>query len=544
MMSNCGCRLTTSMRRLCSCFEASIIHRSKYSASNSSRCFNAALTRRSYSIFSKVNPSPTTSIHCNTATTKSPMRFLQTSSCLSQKDYYKTLGVKKGDSAGAIKKAYYELAKKYHPDTNREAGAAERFQAIQEAYEVLSDQEKRAAYDQFGSTDFTGGGHGGRGGRGGGDPFDNINVDDIFKQFFGEHARQGGAGGAGFSAFEGFQNEMRRSQNFMLNLSFMDAVQGGPKDVRVQVPTSCKRCSGSKSEPGTQMKRCPACNGTGEQTTTTGFFNMRSTCSRCRGQGTFISDPCRGCRGKGTVMETQTITVDVPAGIEDAQTVRVPVDFGELFITFKVEESKIFKRNGADVQSDVHIGFAQAILGGNITTKGLYNDIDLLIKPGTQSHQQMRLIGKGIPRLNGYGKGDHLLNIKIKLPRHMTARQKELIEEFAELDNTISGTVHGVVRGRVRADEKDNSTSKQNTKAENNNKDENSKRSNASSTSSETETEKEGDGEEKGNTVEEGIKRIIGQLNKKDPLTYCITIFSVSLIGAIAIVCIRDVMDR
>jgi len=374
--------------------------------------------------------------------------------------------VKKGDSAGDIKKAYYQLAKKYHPDTNKDAGAAERFQAIQEAYEVLSDQEKRAAYDQFGDAQFTGGGGGGygpRGGGGGGDPFENINVDDIFKQFFGEHARQAGGGGGvggGFSAFEGFQNEMRRSQNFMLNLSFMDAVRGGQKDVRVQVPTSCKRCNGSKSEPGSHLKRCPACNGTGEQTTTTGFFNMRSTCSRCRGQGTFISDPCRSCRGKGTVMETQTISIDVPAGIEDAQTVRVPVDFGELFITFKVEESKIFKRTGADVQSDVFIGFAQAILGGNVTVKGLYGDIDLVIRPGTQSHQQMRLVGKGIPRLNGLGKGDHMVNIKIKLPKHMTAKQKDLVVEFAELDNTISGTVNGVVRGRVRSNDKDNTSPK------------------------------------------------------------------------------------
>merc|ERR1712142_957386 len=159
-------------------------------------------------------------------------------------------------------------------------------------------------------------------------------------------------------------------------------------------------------------------------------------------------------------METQTISIDVPAGIEDAQTVRVPVDFGELFITFKVEESKDFKRSGADVHSDVFIGFAQAILGGNVTVKGLYGDIDLVIRPGTQSHQQMRLVGKGIPRLNGLGKGDHMVNIKIKLPKHMTAKQKDLVVEFAELDNTISGTVNGVVRGRVRSNEKDNTNSK------------------------------------------------------------------------------------
>jgi DnaJ family protein A protein 3 len=428
---------------------------------------------------------------------KQQTRSLHATSALLKKDYYKVLGVKKTDTSGDIKKAYYQLAKKYHPDTNKEDGAAERFQEIQEAYEVLSDDQKRATYDQFGTADFNnaGGGGGGRG-PGGGDPFADMFNDDIFKQFFGDRA-QGGAGG--FHGFENAQNEMRRSQNYMLNISFMDAVRGPKKDVRVQVPTTCKRCDGRRAEPGTSTKQCPSCDGTGEQQMKTGFFNMRSTCQRCRGQGSYISDPCRSCQGKGTVMQNQTIPVDIPAGIEDGMTVRIPMLHGELYVTFKVNESKIFTRNGPDVSSDVHVSFAQAILGGNITISGLYGDIDLPIKPGTQSHQQMRLIGKGIARLNGHGKGDHFVNIKIQLPKYLTTRQKELITEFAELDQSITGSVRGVVRGRVRTEEEsegkesdNNSNNKNNNNNNtNNNKNETSEESKKKSDTSGEKVEKE-----------------------------------------------------
>jgi len=380
---------------------------------------------------------------------KIPTRFIQTTPVALQKDYYKILGVKKSDSASDIKKAYYQLAKKYHPDTNKEKGSEERFQEIQHAYEVLSDDQKRATYDQFGTEDFNGAG-GGAGGPRGGDPFQQGDFNDIFEQFFGQNARGGFAG----SGFEDMQNQMNRSQQFMLNISFMDAVKGGTKDVRVQLPVQCKRCEGKKAEPGTSVKQCPTCKGSGEQTTNTGFFHMRSTCAKCRGVGSVISNPCRGCQGKGMVMENQTVSVEIPPGIEDGQTVRKPMPLGEMYITFQVAESKMFTRNGSDVLSDVHISFAQGILGGSIQVKGLHGDVNLPIKPGTQSHDQRRLTGQGIPRLNGHGRGDHYVNIKIQLPKYLTSRQKELITEFAELDNSISGTVNGVQRGRVRTQEK------------------------------------------------------------------------------------------
>jgi len=447
-------RTILSLQKLCSCVvkrnntckflhDNVLDHQRIYIRSylTTSKCLNAKAPHQSGICFQQKllrDASPGSQLN------RIPTRLLQTTTAVSQKDYYKILGVKKSDATGDIKKAYYQLAKQYHPDTNKEKGAAEKFQEIQEAYEVLGDDQKRAAYDQFGTADFSGGGGGG-GGRRGGDPFAGEQFDDIFKQFFGERGA-GGAGG-GFP-FENMQQEGRRSMNYVLNVSFMDAVRGAQKDIRVQVPTTCKRCDGSKAEPGTKTTRCPSCNGTGEQVTNTGFFHMRVTCQQCRGQGAYIRDKCRECRGKGEVMENKTIGLEVPAGVEDGQRFRMSTEHGELDITFKVADSKIFHRNGSDVSSDVYVSFAQAILGGTITTNGLEGDINLDIKPGTQSHQQMRRIGKGITRLNGHGKGDHFINIKIQLPKYLTSRQKELMVEFAELDNSISGTVHGVDRGK------------------------------------------------------------------------------------------------
>jgi len=243
-----------------------------------------------------------------------------------------------------------------------------------------------------------------------------------------------------------------------MSLSFMDAVHGCKKDIRVQMQTECTRCSGKKAEPGSTLKQCPKCNGTGEENVSTGFFNMRSTCMKCKGHGTFISDPCRSCKGNGAVLENQTITIPVPAGIEEGQTVRCPVQYGEVFVTFKVASSKIFQRVGADVITDVFISFAQGILGGSIKTPGLNGDIDLTIQPGTQSHQQMRLIGRGVPHLNGHGKGDHYINIKIHLPKYLTKRQKDLIVAFAESDDSISGSVNGVIHGEPVAKDQSQAT--------------------------------------------------------------------------------------
>ncbi|XP_047125587.1 dnaJ homolog subfamily A member 3, mitochondrial isoform X1 [Hydra vulgaris] len=379
-------------------------------------------------------------------------RHLHSTASLNKKDYYKILGVQKGASATDIKKAYYQLAKQYHPDTNKDKTALEKFQEIQQAYEILSDESKRSAYDQFGQTDFAGAKGGGGGYQ---NPFQDANIDEIFKQFFG------GNKASGFSSSFGFE-DARSTQQYVMNLSFMESVKGVNKDIRVQIQNICNRCNGKKAEPGSTAQKCSKCNGSGEEVLSNGFFNMRSTCRRCQGQGSIVNNPCRKCTGKGTVLEDKVITVPVPAGIEDGQTVRVPVSHGELFVTFKVAKSKIFERVGTDVYSDLSVHFTQAILGGTQVVPGIHGDVEITLLPGTQSHQQMRLIGKGIPRLNGHGNGDHYLQIKIHLPKYLTEEQKKLIVKFAEMDDTIQGSVRGVDRGKSKHKPHEENTSNSN----------------------------------------------------------------------------------
>ncbi|XP_074619530.1 dnaJ homolog subfamily A member 3, mitochondrial-like isoform X2 [Acropora palmata] len=369
-------------------------------------------------------------------------RKFHTSDSVKRKDYYKTLGISRNADPKEIKKAYFNLAKQYHPDTNKSTGAAEKFQEISEAYEVLSDDNKRKAYDNFGTTDFSGA----TGGNpfSGGNPFgQNVDPEDILKTFFG--GRDGPFGFATSSrGFEDF-NEI---QQHVLNLSFMEAAKGCNKNITARTQVVCDRCDGKRAEPGTSYSKCPTCKGTGEETVNTGFFHMRSTCRRCGGQGHIISTPCKKCRGKGRVTETKTITIPVPAGVEDGQTVRVPVEAGELFVTFRVSESKLFERDGVNVSSTVTISFTQAILGGTIRTPGIHGDIELKIPPGTQSHQKLRLSGRGIPRLNGMGKGDHFVNFKIHIPKYLNEKQKALILAYAELEDEVNGTVSGIKSGK------------------------------------------------------------------------------------------------
>nr|XP_058949448.1 dnaJ homolog subfamily A member 3, mitochondrial-like [Pocillopora verrucosa] len=366
-------------------------------------------------------------------------REFHTSDPTYKKDYYKILGVPRNADQKEIKKAYFNLAKKYHPDTNKGADAAEKFQEISEAYEVLSDDNKRSTYDNFGTTDFSGAAGGNP--YGGGNPFgEGIDPEDILKNFF-----RGGDNPFGFGTRSGgYGSDFQEIQQHVLNLSFMDAAKGCNKDITTRTKVVCNRCNGKRAEPGTTYSQCPTCKGTGEETVNTGFFHMRSTCRRCGGQGVFISSPCKKCNGKGRVNETKTITIPIPAGVEDGQTVRVPVEAGEIFVTFKVSESKVFEREGANVSSTVTISFTQAILGGTIRSPGIHGEIEIKIPPGTQSHQKLRLSGRGIQRLNGVGKGDHFVNFKIHIPKYLNEKQKALVLAYAELEDEVSGTVNGV----------------------------------------------------------------------------------------------------
>ncbi|XP_022100288.1 dnaJ homolog subfamily A member 3, mitochondrial-like isoform X2 [Acanthaster planci] len=356
-------------------------------------------------------------------------------------DPYKVLGVPKNASQKDIKKAYYELAKKYHPDRNKDnKDAAKRFAEIAEAYEVLGDEARRREYDTVGASGFGGGGF--QQGQWQGQQMD---PEELFRKIFGNAGFGMGTGGDspfGDSIFGGLD----RGHEVMMDLTFSEAARGVNKDVTVTMEDTCERCKGNRAEPGTKTTKCHRCNGTGQETINTGPFVMRTTCRQCRGMRVIVTVPCMTCRGAGTTMQRKKVTVPVPAGVEDGQTVRMPVGNRELFITFRVARSQTFRRDGADVHSDVTVSFTQAALGGSLKIKGIYDSIHLSIPAGTQSHTRIRLPGKGISRVNGYGYGDHYVHIKIQVPTKLTSKQRALLLAFAEEETGVSGTIDGTTK--------------------------------------------------------------------------------------------------
>lgn len=372
--------------------------------------------------------------------------FHTSSSLYRKKDYYEILGVSRNASQKDIRKAYYELAKKYHPDTNKEPGAREKFDEVSQAYEVLSNDTKRKQYDQWGTaTDF-----GASGGQNAGfHGFQStIDPEELFKKIFGDFGLHGG-----FQDFAESQFGFGSSQEIILNLSFQESVRGVNKPVTVNVVDTCPKCRGSKSEPGTKSIPCPYCNATGMETISTGPFVMRTTCRYCHGTRMHNKYPCIECEGKGKTVQRKTVMVPVPAGIEDGQTIRLRVNSKELFITFKVSKSNYFRRDGVDIHTDATISLSQAVLGGKIRIQGLHEDIDIKINPGTSSHEHIRLPGKGMKRLNSFGNGDHYVHLKIKIPLKLSEKQKALITAFAELEKDTPGTIEGI-QSKTEDDEK------------------------------------------------------------------------------------------
>jgi len=352
------------------------------------------------------------------------------------------LGIPKNADQKQIKKAYYQLAKKYHPDSNKDdPNASKKFQEVSEAYEILGDDDKRAQYDTYGTSGEQFGGMGG--GQGG---FrSNIDPEELFRTIFGDKGSPfgnfGNFGGGGGGTTEQFDFGPKE---YHVNLTFQQAAQGVQKDMFVSIMDTCNKCKGTGSEPGSKPERCPTCNGTGMETVSTGPFMMRSTCRRCSGKGSYNKNPCGECRGVGQTNQRQKISVPVPAGIEDGQTVRMPVGNKEVFITFRVEKSEYFTRKGADVYTDASISLAQSALGGSIRVQGIYEDLNIQIPPGTNSHTRMRMAGKGIKKVSGYGHGDHYINIKIQPPKKLSDQQAALLKVFAELESNTPGTVHGL----------------------------------------------------------------------------------------------------
>lgn len=348
-----------------------------------------------------------------------------------KRDYYDILGISRTASKDEIKKAYRRLARRYHPDVSDEANSDEKFKEISEAYEVLSDDPKRAAYDRFGHAGVRGTGAGGF------QDFGFGGVADIFEEFFG----------AGFGNSRRRRRGPRRGADlrYDLRISFEDAVFGTETEIEIRRPEVCPTCDGSGAEPGTQPERCTNCNGTGEvrrvQQSILGQFVNVATCPNCRGEGEVITTPCNNCGGRKQVQQERTLKVRIPAGIRSEQQIRLTGEgapgsdggpAGNLYVVVDVDRHPIFQRRGDDILINLEINVAQAALGDEITVPTVDGDAALIIPAGTQSGTVFRLRDKGVPHLNGNGRGDQMVMTQVIVPTNLSERQRDLFEEMAD----------------------------------------------------------------------------------------------------------------
>ena len=350
---------------------------------------------------------------------------------MADKDYYSVLDVSKTASQEEIKKAYRRLARQYHPDVNHEPDAEERFKEINEAYEVLSDPQKRSMFDRFGTVSPNG--MGGMGGFGGfHDPF------DIFAEVFGN------LGGFGFGP-QGRAGP-RRGQDLRtsVTITFEEAAAGVTKEVQVQRLETCQTCGGSGAEPGTQPERCPKCKGTGQvrhvQRTFLGSFVNITTCPTCNGSGHIVHTPCHACNGAGKSRVQRSLSFHIPAGIDDGMSIRLTGEgepgersgpAGNLYVGVRVKPHPYFKRRDNDILLELQINVAQAALGATVTVPTLNGEQQLTVPAGTQPGTVRRLRGLGIPRLRGNGRGDQLVVIQVAIPTQLTSEQRELLQTLA-----------------------------------------------------------------------------------------------------------------
>ncbi|MEM9726671.1 MAG: molecular chaperone DnaJ [Pseudomonadota bacterium] len=350
---------------------------------------------------------------------------------MSKRDFYEVLGLKRGASEDDLRKAYRAKAKELHPDRNKDNPEAEgAFKAVNEAYDVLKDPQKRAAYDQFGHAAFSDGGGGPGGFRSGGPDFGG-GLSDIFDDLFGEFVgRRGGAGGRGRGS------DLR----YNLTVTLEEAFRG--KQVTINAPgaVSCDVCSGTGAAGGAQPTTCPTCSGVGKVRAQQGFFTIERTCPTCQGRGSIIKNPCVTCQGTGQLQKERSLSVQAPAGVQDGTRIRLAGEGepgqrggppGDLYIFVSVEPHELFKRDGADLLCEITIPFAEAALGGSVEVPTLDGGrTKVAIPAGTQSGKQLRLRGKGMPVLQSSRVGDLYLEITVETPQNLTAKQKELLKEF------------------------------------------------------------------------------------------------------------------
>jgi len=354
---------------------------------------------------------------------------------MSKRDYYETLGVSKNASDAELKKAYRRAAQKHHPDRNPDnKEAEEKFKEAKEAYEVLSDAQKRAAYDQFGHAGVDPGMGGGPGGPGG------ANFSDIFGDVFGDIFGGGRGGGGGQRVYRG------ADLRYNLELSLEDAVRGTTVKIRVPTYTGCKTCDGSGAKKGTKPSTCTTCGGHGQVRMQQGFFSVQQTCPRCNGTGSVIGDPCEDCHGQGRIKEQKTLSVKVPAGVDNGDRIRLANEGeagenggppGDLYVQIQVKEHPIFKRDDANLYCEVPISFVTAALGGELEVPTLDGRVVLKVPPESQTGKLFRMRGKGVKPVRGGGVGDLLCRVIVETPVKLNSKQKDL---FRELDDSLKGS--------------------------------------------------------------------------------------------------------
>lgn len=353
---------------------------------------------------------------------------------MQQQDYYELLGVTRDTSDADIKKAYRKLAMKHHPDRNPDdKSAEEKFKDIQKAYAVLSDKDKRAAYDQFGHAGVDGSAGGGPGGFGGGG-FGGF--EDIFENIFTGGGRRAG----------GQQSRAQRGSDLQMNVQLTLEEAAAGKEVEIKVPrhATCNTCSGSGGKKGTKPKTCETCAGVGQVRMQQGFFSIQQTCPTCHGEGQTISDPCTDCHGHGRVRETKKLTVKIPPGIDEGDRVRLSGEgeaglhggpSGDLYVQVAVKKHAIFERDGKDLHCEVPIAFTTAALGGSIDVPTLEGRVALKIPPETQTGKSFRLRGKGIKSVRAHGSGDLLCRVVLETPVKLSREQKDMLASLqASLD--------------------------------------------------------------------------------------------------------------
>ena len=349
---------------------------------------------------------------------------------MAKRDYYEVLGVSKSASADEIKKAYRRLAMKFHPDRNTDDdGASEKkFKQAKEAYEVLKDTEKKATYDQFGH-DGLRAGPSGQGGFHSAEGFGDI-FGDVFGDIFG-----GGRRGGGAQVFRG------ADLGYELKLDLEAAVAGDTVEIDVPTQISCTTCGGSGAKKGTSPEKCSTCGGVGQVRMQQGFFSVQQTCPACKGVGTTISDPCGDCHGRGRTRKTRTLSVKIPAGVDDGDRIRLSGEgeagrnggpSGDLYVELRLSKHKIFERDGANLACEVPISFSTATLGGDVELPTLDGHVSLKVPAGTQSGKIFRLRGKGVTTVRDARKGDLFAQVAVETPVNLTAEQKELLQKFDE----------------------------------------------------------------------------------------------------------------